>query len=288
MQAPDSGRHSVVFEAIGTPWRIETNAVISGALTQAVNTEIESFDHEYSRFRADSLVTALANGAHSQTFTHGVPELFGLYDTLHQLTCGKVTPLIGNTLANLGYDADYSLTNKAAKPVKDYTVLTHEQQTISLTEPALIDIGAAGKGYLIDRVASLIESQHDSFVVDGSGDILVHGIWQTIGLEHPNDPNRVIGHIELTNGALCGSASNRRAWGQGLHHIVDGTTGLPTQNIHATWVVADTAMVADGLATALFFTSPDILATAFDFQFVLMNKDGSVQYSRDPGITVYD
>ncbi len=39
--------------------------------------------------------------------------------------------------------------------------------------------------------------------------------------------------------------------GTGLHHVLDGRTGLPTNDILATWVVADVP------ATALFFAAPD-------------------------------
>ena len=42
------------------------------------------------------------------------------------------------------------------------------------------------------------------------------------------------------------SATNRRAWGNGLHHVIDATTGLPTRNVIATWAIAETALEADG------------------------------------------
>ena len=42
-------------------------------------------------------------------------------------------------------------------------------------------------------------------------------------------------------------------------HVLDARTGTPTRGVVATWVVADTAAVADGAATALFFVEPDRL-----------------------------
>lgn len=59
-------------------------------------------------------------------------------------------------------------------------------------------------------------------------------------------------------------------------------TGLPTRAVIATWVTAPTALDADGLATALFFTEPARLAGSFDFEFARMRADGRVEFS--PGL----
>ena len=76
---------------------------------------------------------------------------------------------------------------------------------------------------------------------------------ERIALEHPADPPKAIGVVELREGALCASASNRRSWGDGLHHVIDAVTGIPTADVIATWALAPDALHADGLATALFF-----------------------------------
>jgi thiamine biosynthesis lipoprotein len=143
-----------------------------------------------------------------------------------------------------------------------------------------VDVGAAGKGYLVDLVAALLrESGIDEYVVDASGDMVHRGEGSLrVGLEHPLDSSKAIGVYELRNRALCASATNRRTWGNGLHHVIDATTGLPTQQVIATWVIADSALVADGLATALFFAGEQQLAR-FDFQFVRMFSTGRVEQS---------
>jgi thiamine biosynthesis lipoprotein len=100
-----------------------------------------------------------------------------------------------------------------------------------------------------------------------------------VGLEHPYDPGRAIGTVDLGAGALCASASNRRAWGDGLHHVLDGTTGAPVRTVVATWALAGTAMVADGLATALFFVAGDALQREFEFSWLKVFSDGGAEYS---------
>ncbi len=91
----------------------------------------------------------------------------------------------------------------------------------------------------------------------------------------------MIGVAGLRGRALCASGVGARAWGDGLHHLLDGRTGRPARKVVATWVVADSAAVADGLATALFFTDARRLAQTFDFDYVRMYASGHAEISRD-------
>ena len=102
-----------------------------------------------------------------------------------------------------------------------------------------------------------------------------------VGLEHPYDPARAIGIVSLGAGALCASAANRRAWGDGLHHVLDGTTGAPVRTVVASWAMAATAMMADALATALFFVDGSRLQQEFDCSWLTVYSDGHAEYSAD-------
>jgi ApbE family len=97
----------------------------------------------------------------------------------------------------------------------------------------------------------------------------------------------VIGVSHRQNRALCASAVTRRAWGAGLHHVLDARTGVSVRDVVATWVVADEAVTADGLATALFFTSADHLAKAFRFSYVRMFADRRVEISEDFDVALF-
>ncbi|HKT56748.1 MAG TPA: FAD:protein FMN transferase, partial [Microbacterium sp.] len=116
-------------------------------------------------------------------------------------------------------------------------------------------------------------------VVDAGGDIAARGMPQRVALEHPYDPARAIGVVSLTDGALCASAVNRRAWGGGLHHVLDARTGVPVDAVAATWAQAGTAMRADAAATALFFDGGPEVAHRWGVPWVRMLTDGRVQWS---------
>ena len=275
-------KHSLSFEALGTPWSIETEHELSQAVVERIYARIAAFDVTYSRFRSDSLVGAMARSKGDFEFPGDAAALFLFYKQLYDISAGKVTPLIGEMLERAGYDASYSFAQQAQKTLPRWEeVMCWEAPVLTTTQPIVLDVGAAGKGYLVDIICRLLdEAEVQEYVVDASGDLRHKGIGSNVvGLEDPRAPGKVIGAVEVMNKSLCASASNRRAWGDGMHHVFDPDKAEPTTDILATWVMADAALVADGLATALFFVEPKILAKSFDFDYVRMYFNGTIDYS---------
>nr|WP_184240156.1 FAD:protein FMN transferase [Conyzicola lurida] len=271
------------FAAIGTQWSIDTVEPLGADAVEEIAARVEAFDRTYSRFRDDSLVARIAATAGSYAFPDDAAALFELYKNLYEATDGALSPLVGRTLETMGYDRGYSLTPAAqrASVPRWEDAFAWDGHELSTVRPIMLDVGAAGKGYLVDLVGAILDGHGIAgFVVDASGDILHSGSSPIrVGLEHPLDTTKAIGIVELAGASLCASASNRRAWGDGLHHIIDATTGLPVRRVIATWAIAPTALVADGLATALFLAEPGRLAQTFDFEFVRMFADGRVDHS---------
>lgn len=270
------------FEAIGTHWEIESAQELTDTARAAVSAEIERFDREWSRFRRDSEVHRLGRAGGVFASADALPML-DAYRELSSATAGAVNPLVADSLDALGYDADYTLV--AGAPVR---APEHWERQVSWTPvdvavsvPALLDVGALGKGRLVDLVMRVLEGVPGDLVVDAGGDIRVRGAAVRIGLEHPYDARKAIGVVEVQDQALCASAINRRAWGSGLHHVLDARTGQPVRTWAATWALAPEAMTADAVATALFFDGGPELADAWGVEWVRMSTDGRVQ--RSPG-----
>ncbi len=228
-------------------------------------------------------VVAAAQGGGRFAFPLEAARLFAFYDRLHAATGGAVDPLVGRDLERLGYGRDYALvpTGAARRPASWPRDVRHEGCDFVTEAAQVVDVGAAGKGLLVDMVAALLRRAGlTAHVVDASGDMRHAGPEPlAVGLEHPQAPREVIGVANLRGRALCASAITRRCWGDGLHHVIDARTGEPTRDVIATWVVADDAMVADGLATALFFTGHAALAGIAAFEFVRMFADGRAERS---------
>lgn len=287
MSTPTATGSTWTFDAIGTSWAIDSAAPVPPIARDAMAAVIERFDHEWSRFREDSVVTALAEG---RTASVALPDdadaMLSLYDELDRATAGAVNPLIGDALTRLGYDARLSLAPQGG-PVAapDWRRdLSWSDGMLRLERPATIDVGALGKGRLVDLVVdTLAPHVSGDLIVDASGDLAARGAPVRVGLEHPYDATRAIGVVTVQDAALCASAINRRAWGDGLHHVLDARTGVPVRAYAATWALADTAMRADALATALFFDGGPELAASWDAQWVRMRTHGRVEWS--PGFS---
>jgi thiamine biosynthesis lipoprotein len=277
--------HSLHFEAIGTAWCIDTIEPLPLPVQTTISELIERFDSTWSRFRDDSLVTRISCTTGTWVLPAEAGPMFSLYRALYDATDGAVTPLVGRALENLGYDRNYSLRATGVATSVPHWDDTFQWNGRALTThtPTLLDVGAAGKGYLVDLVATtLTEAGIAAFIIDASGDIVHAGPASIrVALEHPRDSTKAIGVLELRDGALCASSTSRRAWGDGLHHIIDPVTGLPTSEVIATWVRAGDGLTADGLATALFFVDAARLTGSFDFTFARMFNNGRVEHSPD-------
>ena len=234
------------FDAIGTRWSIHVDGPLDVVTLARVRSRIAAYDAVWSRFRDDSVVARMSR----EPGTYRLPDEAGpaAGPVRHARRAAPTVPCrrwSARSLVRLGYDAGYSLRpagEPEPAPAWD-DVLERDGCTLVVREPVLLDVGAAGKGQLVDLVAAeLRDCGIEQYVVDAGGD-LVHrgGAAFRVALQQPGDPTRAIGVVELDGAALCGSAVDRRAWGDGLHHVVDARTGRPTQDVVATWVVAEHA-----------------------------------------------
>lgn len=282
------------FTAIGTSWEISTPQPLPVDARRAVTALIDDFDRTWSRFRDDSVVRSLAAHGGIAPVPPDAAAMLGAYAELSDATAGAINPLVGDALALRGYDPAYGFLDAGARPApaRWREQLRWDDAYLRLSEPATIDVGAIGKGRLVDLVIAEVERwvaleaegrMPGRIVVDASGDLAVrggvHDPPERIGLEHPYDARRAIGVWDVSDAALCASATNRRAWGDGLHHVLDARTGEPVRTIAATWAVAPRAMTADAVASALFFDGGPALAHAWGVAWVRMTTDGRVEWS---------
>lgn len=275
------------FSSMGTEWKItiwdEMNEIFYREFQDLVISEANEFDGTYSRFIEDSLVSEISHTTGIIEVPSDFTKMLKIYFDLYELTDKKLNPLIGNTISDLGYDTNYSLTPLATiRKTKDLieTIMVLDEYHLDIKKPVLIDLGALGKGYFVDKLREIfIKNKIEKFLIDGSGDIYYQGKELIkVGLEDPRDTKKVIGELEIKNMALCGSGTNKRAW-RDYHHVIDPHTSLPTKGIQAVWVLADTCVMSDAIASALFFVNPEKLLEKYKFEYLLMNELGKVKRS---------
>ncbi len=286
-------RNTFSFEAIGTHWQIDYVPSQSSTekLERSILNRIETFDKTYSRFRDDSLVTAVSQRAGAYEFPADSQSLFEMYEKLYEVTNGLVSPLIGNTLADAGYDANYSLKFQQKTIAPPFGILKRKENTVTIDRPVLLDFGAAGKGYLVDIICELLKDFGvTEAIVDAGGDIKVFSENENpveIALQHPEDRSLAVGMAHIANQSLCGSSIHLRNWGS-HHHIINPKSTESPKHIQALWVIAETALIADGLSTALFFVEPRYLQQHFSFEYAIIKQDYSLEYSPNFPATFFD
>ncbi len=274
------------FEAIGTSWQIDIYQPLSGAekseILFKIKNRIEIFDKTYSRFREDSLVMKMSKESGTFLLPEDAEPMLSLYYDLYLKTDGLFTPLVGDILSDAGYDAKYSLKQKKEleKPPAWDEAINYQHPSINIKVPVILDFGAGGKGYLIDLVAKVLEENNISeYCIDAGGDIFHKGKTPIrVGLENPENTKEVVGVYTLQNGSICGSAGNRRAWGS-FTHIINPQTLSSPKEILAVWVSSKTALLADALATCLFFVPARILTDAYKFEYMIVRSDHSMEKS---------
>lgn len=274
------------FEAIGTHWEIDIYSPVSeqtyGYLQTLITKSIDEYDRIYSRFRADSYINLTLSQVGSHTPPPDAKPLFDLYHKLYTLTGGLFTPLVGQLLIDAGYNAEYSFQEKPLHtPPRLDEVIDFSYPQVTVKKQEIFDFGAGGKGYLIDIISDLLKEQGIVlFCIDAGGDIRYeHTNPLRVGLENPHNVRQAIGVMTLTHPiSLCASAGSRRKWGS-YHHIMNPHTLSSPKKISATWVLSDTTLLADCLATCLFLVDPEMLTPHFSYEYLILFDNHSFQKS---------
>lgn len=175
-------------------------------------------------------------------------------------TDGAFDPTLGNRMAARGFNRHYrtgALTAAQETEAASYrdVVLDAGQQTILLSRPLTLDLGAVAKGLAVDAAARELQSFQD-FCIDAGGDLYCAGSnpqgrpWR-VGVRHPRHPDRLVESFEVSDCAVCTSGDYERG-----AHILDPRDDVSAQVTSAT-VIGPNAMLADALATAAFVLGPE-------------------------------
>ena len=208
----------------------------------------------------------------------------------NEKTNGNFDVTLKSTLDALGYDKDYSFVEKqpvalSAEEKEPFLINEKDNQVLLNKE---IDFGGIGKGYALDVLARVLEAQGvKHYYVNAGGDIIAkrgkdEAPWVII-LEHPDDSTMAIGTVELDGMAIAASSSNKRKWGEGLHHLIDPKTKKPAFDVKAVFVVTTTGIEADAYTKAVFctkFSDAIELSKKLPIEVLLISKENKIYRSK--------
>lgn len=172
-------------------------------------------------------------------------------------------------------------------------IIDKMSETVELCDPEMsLDVGAIAKGYAVEMVAKLIETEYGGgFVLDVGGNLRCIGTkpdgsgW-TAGIRNPDSSalETIVYKTEVKNAALVTSGSYERFYtvdGARYHHIINSESLCPENYYASVSVMTESSTLSDALSTALFNMEyeelKDFIAKSDGIFVVIVNKDGEVE-----------
>ena len=251
------------------------NEIALRAAGEEAIAEIERLEDQLSLFRPTSEIAHL-NARAAREAVRVSPLLFGLLAharILHEETNGAFDITVAPLVRCWGFmggtgrvPTPEELSEARSKVGMGLVQLSPENFTVRFArEGVMLDLGAIGKGYAIDRAAEVLrEGGIESALLHG-GTSSAYGIgrppdlesWQ-IAVEDPrlasDSPTARLATVTLTDEAISVSTLSEKffqADGKTFGHVLDPRTGEPTSAGLLAAVVLPSATETDALSTAL-------------------------------------
>jgi thiamine biosynthesis lipoprotein len=242
---------------------------------EAVCREITRIEALFSRFLPDSDISRVnrSAGIRSEKVS---PETYNVLKEAHQYSNyskGKFDVTIG-PLVNVWGKSKESCTPPDESSIRQLLpfvnyhdlILSPRRLTAGLRHAGQsIDVGGLGKGFTGDKVREIfntfgITSAYSNF----GGNVVTLGAkpdgspW-LVGIQHPRKEEKVIGTVAVANCSVVTSGDYQRyitdSSGRRYHHILDPTTGFPSESgLISVSVVTESSLQADLLSTSVFIT----------------------------------
>jgi thiamine biosynthesis lipoprotein len=268
-------------------------------LAAAVLNEYRRIDDRMSTYKVDSELSMINRLAASQAVPMS-PELFGLVERALALSSGS-DGAFDITYESVGYLYDFrerqrptaaDIASRLDAIDFHHVRLDADAQTIAFAKSGVrINLGGIAKGYAVESAASLLkQSGIEHAILNAGGDTRVLGDrrgrpW-IVGIRHPRLPGQVVTRVPLDDEAISTSGDYERFFedgGRRYHHILNPTTGEPTQGLLSVTVIGPDATSTDGLSTAVFVLGSerglDLIETLPGYEAIIVEAGGDLRYS---------
>lgn len=246
--------------AFGTTWRITG---VAGTRIERLRPGIDrlfgKIDGLMSPWRPDSVISMFNTGPAGRMAVDPVlADVTGSALRLASDSNGAFDPTVGPLVARWGFGP----IQGSEGPGWD-RLSTAKGQIAKAQDDVTLDLCGIAKGYALDAA---VHHAHDlgftDLLMDLGGELRAMGQhpsgrnWR-VAVEHPLSETDPVAVIRLPDGASVATSGLRAQSyalnGQTYGHIIDPSKGAPaTGRLLSVTVLADTAMTADGWATALF------------------------------------
>jgi thiamine biosynthesis lipoprotein len=266
------------FRAMGTRVTLIAAADADpGAFADAARIVERVFHREelrFSRFREESELSRVnARSGRWTAVSRGFADLLRYSLEAARWSGGLFDPTVLSALVAAGYDRDFDEVIAGARealhptePCGRWREVEVDADRVRLPEGAGLDFGGVAKGWTVDLAADAVVSATGLpwAVVNAGGDLRVTGSTPAAGvvvaIEDPTSFEDELWSLALVSGAIATSSVTSRAWGPGLHHVIDPRTGASaaTGVLQAT-VWSETCAEAEIRAKWALLEGPSVL-----------------------------
>jgi thiamine biosynthesis lipoprotein len=266
MHLSDLASHS--FGCMGTDINVLAPAPMLGEAVEVVEQLFDEWDRRFSRFRADSELTALNDAAGTKVaVSQSMLDVVAASLVAARVTDGLFDPTLLPRLVDLGYHASFEELGRGAPASRPRAWRSGSWREIRLDRDAgwvwlphdvALDFGGIAKGMAVDAaVGALAVRGLAPAAVNAGGDLGVNGApddgWP-IALD---DAGRT---VTLRRGALATSSVLKRRWRTAdgeRHHLIDPRTGEPAGGpVVSASVAAGSCRAAEVAAKTLLLLGP--------------------------------
>ena len=290
--------------------RAETDSTV--ALRQHINQLLIDVNQSMSTYIGDSELSLLNRQPAGTDFELSA-QLFSvlkLAQSISQETNGAFDITVGPLVNLWGFGPDGRITTAPSAEKIDlirqrvnYQYIQLSNQRLNKNRDVYIDLSAIAKGYAVDLIAQLLESEGiESYLVEIGGELRAKGLkpdagpWK-IAIEAPESAlQRSVQRIIAVKDVGIATSGDYRNYfeqdGVRFSHTIDPATAQPIKhNLASVTVLAPSAAKADAVATAMMVMGYDkALAYAESIEveafFILKTEQGFTE-KMTSGFTTY-
>ena len=269
--------HRIAGETMGTEYAVTLSggSACTAEVSNQIEMELRAVNAQMSTWRPDSEISRF-NAAPAGKWMPVSAELAGLVALAQELARESggafdvtVSPLVDlwgfGVRARSGLPAAEEIADAATRVGFRYLEARPSPPALRKERAGLeVDLSAIAKGHGVDRLAALLDGRGcTDYLVEIGGEVRVRGMnplgaaWR-IAVDVPGSSAGPV--LRLTEGALAtsGDYRNFRTVGDTRYsHTIDPRTGRPVAHeMMSVTVMADTAALADGLATLINVLGP--------------------------------
>jgi thiamine biosynthesis lipoprotein len=268
-------------------------------LVDEIMNEYRRIDRDMSTYKPDSEISQVNAKAADGPVRVG-EELFTVIARSLELSAAS-GGAFDITYESVGYLYDFHARQRpSAAQISEHlaaidyrhVVLDEAAHTVRFTVPGVrINLGGIAKGYAVEHGAEILRRkgvQHA--LLNAGGDTRVIGDrrgqpW-IVGIRHPRLANEVVTRLPVVDEAISTAGDYERFFeenGHRYHHVINPTTGEPTEGILTVTVIGPDGTLTDGLDTAIFVLGVEaglqFIKKYPEYETIIVDSTGKVFYS---------